>query len=119
MTVRKRDLFAEFTEGFDALANRYAGKRTLRTHIVKVKPAARITARKLAKVRKDMNLSRGLFEAAASPSARCRRSDCDCDRSQIGCRPPEPDVVAGLPLRCVRPVRAARRLRPVRLRKEA
>jgi putative transcriptional regulator len=61
MTTKKRDLFAELTEGFDALADRRAGKRTLRTHTVKIKPAPRITPRELAKVRKDMNLSRGLF----------------------------------------------------------
>lgn len=57
----KRDLFVELTEGFDALAAQRAGKRTLRTHTVKIKPAPKITPRQLAKVRKDMNLSRGLF----------------------------------------------------------
>jgi len=58
---KKRDLFAELTEGFDSLADQRAGKRTLRTHVVKVKPAPKITARELARVRKQMNLSRGLF----------------------------------------------------------
>jgi putative transcriptional regulator len=58
---KKRDLFNELTEGFDALADQRAGKRTLRTHAMKSKPAPKITARELAKVRKDMNLSRGLF----------------------------------------------------------
>lgn len=58
---KKRDLFAELADGFDALAEHRAGKRTLRTHVVKVKPAPRITPRELAKVRRDMNLSRGLF----------------------------------------------------------
>jgi putative transcriptional regulator len=57
----KRDLFAELTEGFDTLADRRAGKRTLRTHIVKLKPAPKMTARELARIRKQMNLSRGLF----------------------------------------------------------
>jgi hypothetical protein len=33
----KRDLFAELDEGFDALAARRQGKRTLRTHQVKYK----------------------------------------------------------------------------------
>lgn len=59
--TKKRDLFEEIVAGFDALADQRAGKRTLRTHAVKVKPAPKITARELAKVRKDMNLSRGLF----------------------------------------------------------
>ena len=58
---KKRDLFDELVEGFDALADQRAGKRTLRTHVLKVKPAPEITARELAKVRQDMNLSRGLF----------------------------------------------------------
>ena len=59
--TKKRDLFNELVEGFDALAEQRAGKRTLRTHAMKVKPVPTITARELAKVRKDMNLSRGLF----------------------------------------------------------
>src|SRR6266404_3569606 len=58
---KKRDLFNELTEGFDALAEQRAGKRTLRTHTVKAKPAPTITARELARIRKDLNLSRGLF----------------------------------------------------------
>jgi putative transcriptional regulator len=57
----KRDLFVELTEGFDALADRRAGKRTLRTHVVQLKPVPRMTARQLARVRRQMNLSRGLF----------------------------------------------------------
>jgi putative transcriptional regulator len=59
--TKKRDLFAEMVEGFDGLADERAGKRTLRTHAVKVKPAPKISARELVKVRKDMKLSRGLF----------------------------------------------------------
>ncbi len=58
---KKRDLFAELSEGLDALAEQRAGKRTLRTHTVKAKPAPRISARELAKLRRDLNLSRGLF----------------------------------------------------------
>lgn len=58
---KKRDLFAELKDGFDALAEQRAGKRTLLTHTIKAKPAPKITPRELAKVRTDMNLSRGLF----------------------------------------------------------
>jgi putative transcriptional regulator len=57
----KRGLFSEIVEGFEALADQRAGKRTLRTHVVKIKPAPKITARELAKLRKDMNISRGLL----------------------------------------------------------
>jgi putative transcriptional regulator len=59
--TKKRDLFNELVEGFDALAEQRVGKRILRTHAVKAKPVPTITARELAKVREDMNLSRGLF----------------------------------------------------------
>ena len=59
--TKKRDLFVELTEGFDALADHRTGKRTLRTHTVKVKPVPKITARELTRVREQMNVSRGLF----------------------------------------------------------
>ena len=58
---KKRDLFAEIMEGFEDLAAHRMGKRTLRTHFVTIKPPPTITARGLAKLRKDMKLSRGLF----------------------------------------------------------
>jgi putative transcriptional regulator len=59
--TKKRDLSNELVEGFDALAEQPVGKRTLRTHAMKVKPVPTITARELAKIREDMHLSRGLF----------------------------------------------------------
>lgn len=59
--TKKRNLFDELTEGFDALAEQRVGKRTLRTHAVKMKPAPKITARELARLRQELNLSRGLF----------------------------------------------------------
>lgn len=58
---KKRDLFAEVVEGFNAVVDRRAGKRTLLTHVVKVRPAPKVTARELTKLRKDMKLSRGLL----------------------------------------------------------
>ena len=58
---KKRNVFAEIVEGFGALADEREGKRTLRTHRVKTFPAPTISARELAKLRKDLNLSRGLF----------------------------------------------------------
>jgi putative transcriptional regulator len=58
---KKRDLFKELSEGFDALADQRAGKRTLRTHAVKAKPVPKLTARELARIREDLNLSRALF----------------------------------------------------------
>jgi putative transcriptional regulator len=59
--MKKRQLFDELTEGFEALAAQRAGKRTLRTHTVALKPAPTISARELSKLRAKLNLSRGLF----------------------------------------------------------
>lgn len=59
--MKKRNLFDEISEGLTALSEERSGKRTLRTHAVKFRPAPSITARELAKVRRDMNLSRALF----------------------------------------------------------
>ena len=58
---KKRNPFDELMEGFDALADQRAGKRTLRTHAVKPKPVPEIRADELTKVREDMKLSRSLF----------------------------------------------------------
>jgi putative transcriptional regulator len=41
----KRNLFAELTEGFDALTAHREGKRTLRTDAVERKPAPRAAAK--------------------------------------------------------------------------
>jgi putative transcriptional regulator len=57
----KRDLFAELSEGMDALADARHGKRTLRTHSLEFKPAPRITPREMTRVRENLRLSRALF----------------------------------------------------------
>jgi len=59
--AKKRDLFKELSEGFDALAGERGGKRTLRTHSVAIKPAPKISARELTRLRQELNLSRALF----------------------------------------------------------
>jgi putative transcriptional regulator len=48
---KKRNLFDELMEGFDALADQRAGNRTLRTHAMKPKPVPEIPADELTKVR--------------------------------------------------------------------
>jgi putative transcriptional regulator len=58
---KKRDLFAELSEGMTALAEARQGKRTLRTHAVEFRPAPEITPRELVRVRKHLKLSRALF----------------------------------------------------------
>jgi hypothetical protein len=59
--TKKRDLFREVIEGFDALAEERGGKRTLRTHAVKVTRPPKIAPHELTRVREAMKLSRGLF----------------------------------------------------------
>jgi putative transcriptional regulator len=59
--MTKRNLFAEITEGFEALADERAGKRTLRTHEVEEAPAPRIRAADIIAIRQRLRLSRPLF----------------------------------------------------------
>ncbi len=59
--MKKRNLFAEIAEGFDALADERAGKRTLRTHAVEMKPAPDISADELMALRERLCLSRPVF----------------------------------------------------------
>ena len=59
--VPKRNLFAELNEGMTALAEARQGKRTLRTHAVDFRPAPKVTARELVRVRQHLKLSRALF----------------------------------------------------------
>ncbi len=61
--TQKRSLFAELTEGMDALAEARAGKRTLKTHAVVMKPPPRLTPSDLTRARKKLNLSSALFAA--------------------------------------------------------
>jgi len=59
----KRDLFAELSEGMEALADARQGKRTLRTHAVEYKPAPQVNPQDLIRVRKSLRISRALFAA--------------------------------------------------------
>jgi putative transcriptional regulator len=59
--MKKRNLFAELTEGFDALKQEREGKITLRKHPIAVKPAPEVTAADLVALRERMNLSRAVF----------------------------------------------------------
>jgi putative transcriptional regulator len=57
----KRRLFDEIAEGFKALADQRAGKRTLRTHTVEARPAPKVKARELIELRQRLNMSRAVF----------------------------------------------------------
>ncbi|OSI40803.1 transcriptional regulator, partial [Bradyrhizobium canariense] len=59
--MKKRNLFAEIAEGFDALSDARTGKQTLRTHEVEMKPAPEITAGELLALRERLHLSRPVF----------------------------------------------------------
>jgi len=57
----KRNLFAELTEGFEALAAEREGKITLKNHAVPVKSAPEVSAEELIGLRQKLKLSRAVF----------------------------------------------------------
>ena len=57
----KRDIFAELTEGFDALKSGREGKLTLRTFKVASKPALVLSPQDVVRVREQLHLSRPVF----------------------------------------------------------
>ena len=57
----KRNLHAEIAEGFDALSEQRAGKRTLRTVTIAFKPAPKVGAAELVALRERLKLSRAVF----------------------------------------------------------
>ena len=59
--MKKRNLFAEISEGFEALKQEREGKITLREHTIEVKPALQVTSAELVALREKMNLSRAVF----------------------------------------------------------
>lgn len=59
----KRDLFAELSEGMEAVTQARKGKRTLRTHTLEFRPPPEMTPKQLIAVRRSLNLSRPLFAA--------------------------------------------------------
>lgn len=59
--MKKRNLFTELAEGFDALKAERNGKITLRKHAVERKPAARVSAKELLRLRERLRLSRAVF----------------------------------------------------------
>jgi putative transcriptional regulator len=56
-----RNLFAELSEGMQALGDARQGKRTLRTHSIEFKPAPEITPQELIRIRRSLKISRALF----------------------------------------------------------
>ena len=60
---KKRNLFAELAEGFDALAEERSGKVTLRSHRIENAAAPEVTAEEIVALRKRLRLSRPVFAA--------------------------------------------------------
>jgi putative transcriptional regulator len=56
-----RDLFAELSEGMEALSDARQRKRTLRTHAMEFRPAPTITPQELIHVRENLKISRAVF----------------------------------------------------------
>lgn len=61
--MKKRDVFAEIVEGFDALKAQREGKATLRTHTVAVQAPADVTADEVLALRRRLNVSRAVLAA--------------------------------------------------------
>ena len=59
--MKKRNIFAEFKEGFAALADERAGQITLASHAAEAKPAPVVTADEVLALRQRLNLSRAVF----------------------------------------------------------
>ncbi|BAO82084.1 predicted transcriptional regulator [Serpentinimonas raichei] len=59
--MKKRDVFAELLEGFDALKSEREGKLTLRQIKVQDKPVPTLAPQELIQVREKLHLSRALF----------------------------------------------------------
>jgi len=54
--VKKRNLFEEVQEGFEALAEARAGKLTLRTHRVEMAAVSEVTSGEVLALREKLNM---------------------------------------------------------------
>jgi putative transcriptional regulator len=59
--MKRRNLFLELEEGFDALAAAHAGKLTLKTHTVDYQPPVDMTADEVVRLRTKLNVSQPVF----------------------------------------------------------
>ena len=66
----KRNIFAEMTEGFEALAAQRKGRVTLREHKVEARPAPALKPAEVREVRERLNLSRAVFARALRTNER-------------------------------------------------
>lgn len=59
--MKKRNLFSELMEGFDALEGQRTGKATLKTLRVLRKEPIKITCEEVANLRAELNVSQAVF----------------------------------------------------------
>lgn len=67
---KTRSLFAEISEGLEALADSRKGKRTLKSHAIEYQPAPEVTPRELTRLREKLKLSRAVFAACLRTNVR-------------------------------------------------
>ncbi|MDN5924504.1 MAG: transcriptional regulator [Xanthomonadales bacterium] len=72
--MKKRDVFAEIVEGFDALKAQRKGKTTLRTHSLVMSAPADVTATELLALRQRLNVSRAVLAARLRTNPRTLES---------------------------------------------
>jgi putative transcriptional regulator len=63
MKAKKRNLFNELLEGMQELARERGGKVTLRRHAVERHPVPDVSGREILKLRRELNMSRGVLAA--------------------------------------------------------
>lgn len=63
MKAKKRSLFNELMEGMQELANERDGKITLLRHVVELHPVPDVSGGEILKLRRALNMSRGVFAA--------------------------------------------------------
>ncbi|MGQ0709630.1 MAG: helix-turn-helix domain-containing protein [Rhodoferax sp.] len=68
--MKKRDIFSELTEGFEALKSQREGKLTLRQVQVRAKPVPTLNPHDVLAVRERLNLSRQVFARYLRTNAR-------------------------------------------------
>jgi putative transcriptional regulator len=68
--AKKRDIFAELTEGFDALKSEREGKLTLRTFKADNKPTPVLLPQEVIQVREQLRMSRPVFAHYLRTNAR-------------------------------------------------
>ena len=71
--MAERDIAAEVLRGLHEVREHRAGRRTLRTTRVEVRPLPGLTPEMIRKIREDLDVSRAVFAAYATRAGTHRR----------------------------------------------